>query len=144
MSIPVSIKRQACEGLLHSYPQKTLARELNISCGAIRDWSIFVEYDFFDWVNKPCVGQRKHQLSLAAKYWFDHYPIGYSDVARLFGLRPAGLYAQIRRLIDKLPVKLRPARIRFWDVAPTESMGGFVMAFEKLSDIPSDRPLNLA
>lgn len=23
-------------------------------------------------------------------------------------------------------------------------MGGFVMAFEKLSDIPSDRPLNLA
>ena len=55
-----------------------------------------------------------------------------------------GLYVQIRRLIDKLPVKLRPARVRFWDVAPTESMGGFVMAFEKLSDIPSDRPLNLA
>ena len=144
MSIPASIKRQACEGLLHSYPKKSLARELNISCGTVRDWSIFVEHDFFDWVNKPYVGQRKHQLSLAAKYWFDHYPIGYSDVARLFGLRPAGLYAQIQKHIDKLPVKLRPARIRFWDVAPAESNGGFVMAFEKLSDIPSDRPLNLA
>lgn len=90
MSIPASVKRQASEGLLHSYPKKALARELNISCGTVQDWSIFVEHDFFDWVNKSCVGQRKHQLSLAAKYWFDHYPIGYSDVARLFGLRPAG------------------------------------------------------
>ena len=42
MSIPVSIKRQACEGLLHSYPKKALARELNISCGTVRDWSIFL------------------------------------------------------------------------------------------------------
>ena len=144
MSIPTSIKQQVCEGLLHSYSKRAMARELNISYGAIRDWSIFVEHDFFDWVNKSYVGRRKELLAQAVNYWFDHYPIGYSDVARLFGLRPAGLYAQIQSHLSRLPVKLRPVRIRFWDAAPAQSLGGPIMAFEKLSDIPSDRPLNLA
>lgn len=144
MSIPTSIKQQVCEGLLHSYSKRAMAKELNISYGAIRDWSIFVEHDFFDWVSKSYVGRRKELLAQAVNYWFDHYPIGYSDVARLFGLRPAGLYAQIQSHLSRLPVKLRPARIRFWDAAPAQSLGGLIMAFEKLSDIPSDRPLNLA
>ena len=61
MSIPLKIRERAFEGLLHGQPKKALARELGISTGAIRDWSIFIQYGFFDWVTKPYVirGQPK-------------------------------------------------------------------------------------
>lgn len=75
---------------------------------------------------------------------FEHYPIGYSDVAKQFGVRPATLFQKIRRTVAKLPEQLRPKRILFWDVKPETSLGTFRMAIEKLSDIPADRPLTLA
>ena len=41
MRIPQEIKQQTCERLLHFYPKKNLSRELEVSNGAIRDWSIY-------------------------------------------------------------------------------------------------------
>ena len=128
MSIPLKIRERAFEGLLHGQPKKALARELGISTGAIRDWSIFIQYGFFDWVTKPYVNTRRELLHTAVHYWLDHYPIGYSDVARLHGIRPSGLYAAIQKDLAKLPEQLRPKRIRFWDEKPADSLGEFKMA----------------
>lgn len=144
MHIPQEIKQQACEGLLHFVPKKRLSRELGVSTGAVRDWSIFIEHGFFDWLRLPYVGQRKELLHKAVNHWFDQYPIGYTDVARRFGIRPATLYEAIKRAVAKLPEKLRPRRICFWDVQTKSAPGKFRMAIEKLSDIPADRPLTTA
>ena len=75
---------------------------------------------------------------------FEHYPIGYSDVAKQFGVRSATLFQKIRRTVAKLPEQLRPKRSLFWDVKLETSLGIFRMASEKLSDISADRPLTLA
>ena len=144
MTIPVSIKQQACEGLLHFCPKKVLARELGVSNGAIRDWSIFIENGNFAWIHTDIRPQNKPLLHKAVHYWLDNYPIGYSDVARHFGLRPASVYHGIQRHVKKLPVILRPKRIRYWDTPETQSIGLFKMEIKKLSDIPEDRPLTLA
>ena len=53
MKIPREIRQRACEGLLHFAPKKTLARELGISHGSVRDWDIYVQHGFFDWVDNP-------------------------------------------------------------------------------------------
>lgn len=42
------------------------------------------------------------------------------------------------RSIAKLPEKLRPKRIRFWDTKPETSLGTYSMAIQKLSDIPAE------
>ena len=144
MRIQQSIKEMACVGLLHYQAKKALARDLGVSKGCIRDWSIFVENDNFDWVRKDYIGQRKAVLAQAVDYWFDQYPIGYSDVARKFGFRPAGVYEAIQRRLAKLPEELRPKRVLFWDSPPAPSLGAFRMEIEKLSDIPADRPLTLS
>lgn len=144
MFIPQSIKEQACIGLLHFRPKKELARELNVSVGTIRDWSIYVDNQFFDWITEPHQQLRKAQLHKAVEFWFDAYPIGYSDVARRLGVRPSTLYNHILRRIAKLPDNLKPKRLRFWAPQRTPSIGTFTMKFEKLSDIPADRPLTLA
>ena len=144
MQIPKHIREKACEGLLHFLPKKRLARELGVSEGSIRDWSIYVDNGFFGWVDKPRLNLRTLQLNDAVEYWFEHYPIGYSDVAKRFGVRPATLFHAIGRSIAKLPEKLRPKRIRFWDTKPETSLGTYSMAIQKLSDIPADRPLTLA
>ena len=70
-----------------------------------------------------------------------YYPIGYSDVARRFGIRPASLFGAILRHLDKLPDMLKPKCIRYWDPHATHSLGTYKMKIEKLSDIPTDRPL---
>lgn len=144
MHITQEMRQQACEGLLHFVPKKTLARELGVSVGSIRDWAIYIQHGFFDWVDNPWVTRRPELLQSAVDYWFEHYPIGYSDVAKQFGVRPATLFQKIRRTVAKLPEQLRPKRILFWDVKPETSLGTFRMAIEKLSDIPADRPLTLA
>lgn len=120
-------------------PEEDSARELGVSVGSIRDWTIYAQYGSFDWVVR-----RPELLQSAVDYWFEHYPIGYSDVAKQFGVRPATLFQKIRRTVAKLPEQLRPKRILFWDVKPETSLGTFRMAIEKLSDIPADRPLTLA
>lgn len=74
-------------------------------------------------------------------YWFDNYPIGYTDVARQFGVRPATLFASIRRKLATLPEIIRPKRLLFWESVPVHSLGKRRMPFEKPSDIPIDRPL---
>ncbi|MCG5031739.1 hypothetical protein MAF45_09850, partial [Mesosutterella sp. OilRF-GAM-744-9] len=40
-----------------------------ISAGAVRDWSIFIQNGFFDWVSRPNVGFRKELLQRAVCYW---------------------------------------------------------------------------
>ena len=144
MHVTQEMRQQACEGLLHFTPKKALARELGVSVGSIRDWAIYIQHGFFDWVDNPWVTRRPELLQSAVDYWFEHYPIGYSDVAKQFGVRPATLFQKIRRTVAKLPEQLRPKRILFWDVKPETSLGTFRMAIEKLSDIPADRPLTLA
>ncbi len=100
--IPQEIRQQACEGLLHFYPKKTLARELGVSVGAIQAWAIFTNNGFFDWVSNRVVSQRKELLHQAVDYWFAQYPIGYTDVAKQFGIRPSTLYATIQRAVARL------------------------------------------
>ena len=129
---------------MHFTPKKALARELGVSVGSIRDWAIYIQHGFFDWVDNPWVTRRPELLQSAVDYWFEHYPIGYTDVAKQFGVRPATLFQKIRRTVAKLPEQLRPKRILFWDVKPETSLGTFRMVIEKLSDIPADRPLTLA
>ena len=141
MRIPQIVKQRACEGLLQMCPKKQLARELGISKGSLRDWEILIASDNFGWFTSHFQRQDKVLLQQAVEYWMDAYPISYSEVARRFGFRPATLYTSIRRHIDKLPPLLRPKRIRFWDSAPTSFPGDKTMVFEKLSDIPTDRPL---
>ena len=65
MHIPQHIRQQACEGLLHFVPKKTLARQLGVSQGSIRDWEIYVRCGFFDWIDKPWITRRKELLSSA-------------------------------------------------------------------------------
>ena len=55
MHITQEMRQQACEGLLHFVPKKTLARELGVSVGSIRDWAIYIQHGFFDWVENPWV-----------------------------------------------------------------------------------------
>ena len=140
MHITQEIRQQACEGLLLFTPKKALARELGLFVGSIRD----IQHGFFDWVDNPWVTRRPELLQSAVDYWFEHYPIGYSDVAKQFGVRPATLFQKIRRTVAKLPEQLRPKRSLFWDVKLETSLGIFRMASEKLSDISADRPLTLA
>ena len=99
MHIPQHIRQQACEGLLHFVPKKTLARQLGVSQGSIRDWEIYVRCGFFDWIDKPWITRRKELLSSAVDYWFENYPIGYTDVAKRFGIRPGTLYGSIKRTV---------------------------------------------
>ena len=132
------------EGLLHFQSKKGLARELGISVGAVRDWSIYIRYGFFDWIHEPYVAQRKELLYGAVEYWFDQYPIGYTDVAVKFGIRPGTLFSAVRRAVAKLPEQLRPKHIYFWDIRTKSAPGRFRMAIEKLSDIPADRALSTA
>ena len=101
-------------------------------------------FGFFDWIDKPWITRRKELLSSAVAYWFENYPIGYTDVAKRFGIRPGTLYGSIKRTVAKLPEQLRPKRIHFWDVQRKTAPGKFRMAVEKLSDIPADRPLTTA
>ena len=103
MHITQEMRQQACEGLLHFTPKKALARELGVSVGSIRDWAIYIQHGFFDWVDNPWVTRRPELLQSAVDYWFEHYPIGYSDVAKQFGVRPATLFQKIRRTVAKLP-----------------------------------------
>ena len=84
MHITQEMRQQACEGLLHFTPKKALARELGVSVGSIRDWAIYIQHGFFDWVDNPWVTRRPELLQSAVDYWFEHYPIGYSDVAKQF------------------------------------------------------------
>ncbi|OLA94509.1 MAG: hypothetical protein BHW60_01795 [Sutterella sp. 54_7] len=125
-------------------PEEDSARELGVSVGSIRDRAIYIQHGFFDWVDNPWVTRRPELLQSAVDYWFEHYPIGYTDVAKQFGVRPATLFQKIRRTVAKLPEQLRPKPILFWDVKPETSLGTFRMVIEKLSDIPADRPLTLA
>lgn len=105
---------------------------------------IYVQHGFFDWVDNPWATRRSELLKSAVAYWFDQYPIGYSDVARQFGVRPATLFNTIKSTVGKIPEKLRPKRIRFWDAPPVATLGTYRMKIDKLSDIPADRPLTLA
>ena len=84
MHITQEMRQQACEGLLHFTPKKTLARELGVSVCSIRAWAIYIQHGFFDWVDNPWVTRRPELLQSAVDYWFEHYPIGYSDVAKQF------------------------------------------------------------
>ena len=86
MHVTQEMRQQACEGLLHFTPKKALARELGVSVGSIRDWAIYIQHGVFDWVDKPWVTRRPELLPSAVNYWFEHYPIGYSDVAKQFAV----------------------------------------------------------
>lgn len=68
MSIPTSIKQQACEGLLHYYPKKALARELKVSVGSIRDGSILIENNNFDWITTRYMPKDPKRLEKAVDF----------------------------------------------------------------------------
>lgn len=144
MSIPTSIKQQACEGLLHYYPKKTLARELKVSAGSIRDWSILIENNNFDWITARYMPKDPKRLEKAVDFWLSNQGLGYSAAARRFGLRPATLFNALIRNLNKQPAMLKGRRIRFWDPPPPPSLGELKMQFNKLSDIPADRALTQA
>ena len=40
---------------MHFTPKKALARELGVSVGSIRDWAIYIQHGFFDWIDNPWV-----------------------------------------------------------------------------------------
>ena len=122
---------------------RALARELGISRGSVRDWAIYIEHGFFDWIDKPWRTRRPELMQKAVDFWFENYPIGCSDVAKRFGIRHAALFRMIERAVATLPEQLRPKRIRYWDAKPETSLETFRMRIEKLSDIPADRPLTL-
>lgn len=143
MQIPRSIKVQACKRLLHYYPVKTLAKELNISHSSVQNWVYFINRGYFDWIDRPWA-HRQALLDQAVEYWFDNYPIGYADGGKLFGVRASTIFSSIRRRLAKLPENLRPKLIRFWDAVPAKSLGTSRMAITKLSDMPADRPLTTA
>ena len=44
MHIATSIKQKACEGLLHFRSHYSIAKELGISKGSVRDWSILINH----------------------------------------------------------------------------------------------------
>ena len=67
MQIPQAIRQQACEGLLHFVPKKALARELGISRGSVRDWAIYIEHGFFDWIDKPWRTRRPELMQKAVE-----------------------------------------------------------------------------
>ena len=115
MSISISVKQVACERLLHFHPKKKIARELSVSHGVVRDWSIFVNQGDFDWISERAILTRKLKHHQAILYWIEHYPIGYSDVARHFGVRPSDLYTKIKRYIARSASVSLPAKIRLWD-----------------------------
>lgn len=50
MHIATSIKQKACEGLLHFRSHYSIAKELGISKGSVRDWSILINHGNFDWI----------------------------------------------------------------------------------------------
>lgn len=143
MQIPRSIKVQACKRLLHYYPVKTLAKELNISHSSVQNWVYFINRGYFDWIDRPWA-HRQALLDQAVEYWLDNYPIGYADGGKLFGVRASTIFSSIRRRLAKLPENLRPKLIRFWDAVPAKSLGTSRMAITKLSDMPADRPLTTA
>ena len=89
------MRQQACEGLLHFTPKKALARELGVSVGSIRDWAIYIQHGFFDWVDNRGSTRRLELLQSAVNYRFEHYHIGYSDVVKQFGVRLATLFQKI-------------------------------------------------
>ncbi len=89
-------------------PEEDSARELGVSVGSIRDWTIYAQYGSFDWVVR-----RPELLQSAVDYWFEHYPIGYSDVAKQFGVRPATLFQKTCRTVARFPEQVRLKRILF-------------------------------
>lgn len=112
MSLPISIKQKACEGLLHFKPQKTLARERGISHGAVRDWAIFIENDNFEWVTSTMLPRNPDRLEKAVDTWFENRNLSYTEIARQFGIRPSSLFTAVIHRVNQLPAMLRPKRRR--------------------------------
>ena len=139
MKISVSIKEQACERLLHFHPKKTIARELGISASVVRDWSFFVNKGDFAWISERSVLTRKGRHHQAILYWIEHYPIGYSDVARLFGIRPSDLYRKIKRYIARSPSQHLPAKIRLWDCLRWHGTGDAMVDKARIRQMVSER-----
>lgn len=114
MAISTSIKQVACERLFHFHAPSTIARELGISRGAVRDWRIFVDKDDFDWVTNSYVQSRKSQLVDAVSDWITHYPIGFTDVARTHGVRPSDVYREIQVYLKRSPSAKLPLKLQHW------------------------------
>lgn len=62
MALPIAIKQIACERLFHFHPTKTIARELGISTGAVRDWRIFINKGDFEWITDQYVKSRTPRI----------------------------------------------------------------------------------
>lgn len=114
MSISITIKQQACERLFHFHPVRTIARELGVSAGAVRDWRIFSARGDFDWISESYVKSRKPRIQQAVMDWLERYPIGYSDVARLHGVRPSDVYREIHAYLERSPSAKLPLKLRYW------------------------------
>lgn len=69
MMISASIKKQACERLLHFHPKKTIAKELGVSPSVVRDWSFFLNRGDFAWISERLVTSRKSLHYQAMQYW---------------------------------------------------------------------------
>ena len=114
MALPIAIKQIACERLFHFHPIKTIARELGISTGAVRDWRIFINKGDFEWMTDQYVTSRTPRIREATQDWMTHYPIGYSDVARWHGVRPSDVYRNIQSYLKKSPSAKLPLQLRGW------------------------------
>lgn len=144
MRINLSIRRQAFEGLLQGYPKKTLARELGISPSSLQAWDIYIQNDYYEWLDHLHGRKRQERIEQAVDYWIREYPIGYSDVARMFGLRPSSVYNAIDLRLSRTAPVFRPKRLAFWNNADNSKVGAFRMTINSLEDIPGDRPLTKA
>lgn len=113
MAISTLIKQEACERLFHFQPRKKIARDLGVSAGSIRDWSIFIENNDFEWITSVSV-DRKAKLKAAVGDWIELYPIGYSDVARMHGVRPGNVFSAVKRYLQTSPSAKLPLKLRHW------------------------------
>lgn len=139
MAISISVKQIACERLFHFHSKRAIAKELSISRGVVRDWSIFIAQGDFDWISDRSVLTRTHKHHQAMLYWIEHYPIGYSDVARQFGIRPSDLYTKIKRyLADSASMSL-PVKIRLWDCLGWHERGDKTMDARQIDKMLKER-----
>lgn len=139
MTISVSIKKRACERLLHFHPKRAIAKELGVSPSVVRDWSFFLNRGDFAWISERLVTSRKSLHYQAMQYWIEHYPIGYSDVARLFGIRPSDLYTELKRYIANSPSQSLPAKIRLWDCLRWYGTGDNMVDHNRISKMLKER-----
>ena len=111
MHITQEMRQQACEGAFAFHPEEGTGQRLGVSVGSIRDWAIYIQHGFFDWVDKPWVTRRPELLKAPSITGSSITPLATAMLlsSLQFGVRPVTLFQKIRRTVTKLPEQLRPS-----------------------------------